>query len=335
MSIRLLAFCAASILFGAAAFAQSGAADLQCRDVMFTPSVASVDDAQLHATVCSSRPLADGLPVQILLHGGAYDHRYWDWPHDPERYSYVLAAVRRGYVTVNLDRLGYGASTRPDGRRLTFEMGAEAVIGVILALEDGDLGMQPGPIILNGHSMGGIVAEHVAARHEGIAALIVSGLPNIPAGHHDDDDRQGGPPRGDGPPFVPAVSDPRFATEPWAEGYMTTAPGVRTRLFHAEGMVDPEIAELEEAWKDTLSQAELTSVMSGGSHRPAFTGPALYVLGRHDAIACQGQDCAARFAGTDWHLIVDGAGHSLNLSLAAPTFFDATFDWLQAQGLAP
>ena len=319
-------------------FAQASETEMTCRDVRFTPDVVGVANAELHAEVCSSRPLVDGMPVQILLHGGAYDNRYWNLPYQPERYSYVLAATREGYVTVNLDRLGYGNSSRPDGRSLTFEQGAEAVLGVVTAIENGTIGFRPGAIILNGHSMGGIVAEHVAGRHERIAALIVSGLANTPqdqADDSDEDDQNGGPPQGEGPPFIPATADPRFSAEPWADGYMTTAPGVRTRLFHAEGTIEPRMVELEEELTGTLSSAELSSVMSGGSDRPAFSGPTLYVLGRYDAIACQGQDCNDRFAGNDWHLIIDGAGHSLNLSLAAPVFFDATFAWLAENNLAP
>jgi pimeloyl-ACP methyl ester carboxylesterase len=332
MTLRLLP--CACLALSALIAAPSDADDLPCRDISFTPHVAGVPDASLWASVCLPQSHGDGVPVQLLLHGGAYDHRYWDWPYRPERYSYVRAAIGRGYVTVNLDRLGYGASTRPDGRHLTFEQGAEAVIGVIAAIEDGALGLLPGPIILNGHSMGGIVAEHVAGRHPGIAALIVSGLANTPD-DVDGDDQDGGPPPGDDPPFLPATSDPRFASAPWAEGYMTTAPGARIRLFHADGTIDPAMEELEEAHKDTLSRAELAAVMTDGSDRPPFAGPALYVLGRFDAIACQGQDCRERFAGTERHLIIDGAGHSLNLSLAAPAFFDATLDWLTDRGLAP
>ncbi len=61
----------------------------------------------------------------------------------------------------------------------------------------------------------------------------------------------------------------------------------------------------------------------------------LYILGRHDMIACSGKDCKVRFEGNKLHEIVDGAGHSVTLSLAAGTFFELTFDWLEKQGLAP
>ncbi len=116
---------------------------------------------------------------------------------------------------------------------------------------------------------------------------------------------------------------------------MTTVPNLRPMIFHAPGTIEAPLAALEEELRDTIANAELRAVMSGGTDRPAFSGPSVYYLGQFDRIACEGQDCAERFAGTDWHIIVPNAGHSLNLSRAAPAFFEATFDWLDANGLAP
>lgn len=306
-----------------------------CFETEFEVSLTEVPAAVLYGEVCGPAAELDGVPVQILLHGGAYDHRYWDPSFRPELYSYVAAATERGYVTVNLDRLGYGQSTRPEGRVLTFELGAEALNRVIDAIEGGELGFEPGPIILNGHSMGGIVAEHVAGGDTRIAGLIVSGLANTPVGQDDDDgDEDGGPPAA-ATAFVPATMDPRFAETDWADGYMVTAPGVRTQIFHAPGAIEEGIKNLEEELSETVAFGELLSVMRGGDQIPQFDGPALYVLGRYDVIACEGQDCQERFAGTDWHEIVEGAGHSINLSNGAGAFFELTFEWLEGQGLAP
>jgi hypothetical protein len=44
--------------------------------------------------------------LQILVHGAGYDHRYWDWPADADRYSYVEWAASRGIATLNVDRIG-------------------------------------------------------------------------------------------------------------------------------------------------------------------------------------------------------------------------------------
>lgn len=309
------------------------AATAACTAHVFDVDVAPFGAVSLAADLCGLDRAPAPAVVQILLHGGAYDRRYWALPRVTPEASYTAAATARGYVTVNLDRLGYGASTRPDGTALTFARGAAAVSAVVDQIAAGALGHAPRAIVLNGHSMGGIVAEIVAAENDHVAALIVSGLANTPdAAETEAED--GGPPPG-GPPFIPATEDPRFAKAAWADGYMTTAPGRRLMLFHAPGTIDEDVPALEETLRDTIAGAELRSVLSGQTDRPDFDGPSVHFLGQYDAIACAGQDCSTRFAGTDWHVIIPDAGHSLNLSRAAPVFFAATFDWLAARGLAP
>lgn len=39
-------------------------------------------------------------PLQVLLHGGTYDHKYWDWPSDSLQPSYVRAMTEAGYATL-------------------------------------------------------------------------------------------------------------------------------------------------------------------------------------------------------------------------------------------
>src|SRR6266542_2068842 len=57
--------------------------------------------------------------LQILVHGASYDHRYWDWPVQPEIYSYVSWATARGVATLNIDRVGSGMSSKPAGAENT------------------------------------------------------------------------------------------------------------------------------------------------------------------------------------------------------------------------
>lgn len=324
---------AAIVILGTVADAKDVHAD--CAPRVFEVELAQSDPVSLAAEICWPDAATEKPVVQVLLHGGAYDRRYWDPPAGNARYSYRAAANARGYVTVNLDRLGYGKSTRPDGSHLTFDLGAEAVGEVLEQIATGGLGRDVGAIVLNGHSMGGIVGEIVAGSSAHVAALVVSGLANS-ADHTgpDSEDVDDGPPAGINP-FIPASQDARFTGEAWADHYMTTAPGVRPMIFHADGTFEDQIPGLEEELRDTIAVAELRAVMSGRQARPDFAGPSVYFLGQHDAIACEGQDCGERFAGTDRHVIVPGAGHSINLSLAAPAFFDLTFAWLEAQGLAP
>ncbi|MGY6657083.1 alpha/beta hydrolase [Amycolatopsis sp. TRM77291] len=254
---------------------------------------------------CVRGELTPRTPVQVLLHGGTYDRDYWDWPYQPRRYSYVDSATRAGYATLNLDRLGYGRSSRPDPATLDFEAGGEAVHQVVRQLRP-----RFRTIVLNGHSMGGLVAERAAGRG-GVDAVIVSGIPR---------DRPGARAEA-ASPFHPAELDPKFAGKPWARGYLTTVPGTRARTFHHPGTYDPAIIPVEEALKDTLASAELRSVGPGAANRSAPKVPTAYVLGEHDTLVCGSGDCGA-------DEIVRGSGHSINTSLTAQAFYRWTFTWL-------
>ncbi|SPQ25745.1 5462d2cc-03d4-4597-83d1-91a8153b4de2 [Thermothielavioides terrestris] len=52
--------------------------------------------------------------LQIATPGLGFDKRYWDVELKPEEYSYVDAAVSKGYSILTYDRLGTGKSQKPD-----------------------------------------------------------------------------------------------------------------------------------------------------------------------------------------------------------------------------
>jgi alpha-beta hydrolase superfamily lysophospholipase len=63
------------------------------------------------------RPPAPAARWQVLMHGGTYDHRYWDAPAiDGIPYSYAREMAGRGYSVLAVDQLGAG---RAPGRRAT------------------------------------------------------------------------------------------------------------------------------------------------------------------------------------------------------------------------
>ena len=62
-----------------------------------------------------------GRTIQVLVPGYTYGRSYWDFPHRPEEFSYVRAAVRSGYATLALDRIGTGASSRPPASILSID----------------------------------------------------------------------------------------------------------------------------------------------------------------------------------------------------------------------
>ncbi|WP_437964192.1 alpha/beta hydrolase [Sorangium sp. So ce260] len=295
--------------------------------------------------LCAREQLTSDTPIQILLHGGTYDHVYWDWPYQPETYSYVEHATRRGFATLNVDRLGYGKSDRPDPYALGFPAAGHVTRQLVQYLRRGALRVRFETVVLNGHSMGGITAEHAASEGAGVDAVIISGIaPDRPEPEPEAETETEGPmdpDAGEDPfyPFYPAEQDPKFAGEAWPSGYLTTRPDTRAAIFLHEGTYEPAIVALEESLKDTLTVAELSAVRSGpdsSAPAPDVEAPVLHVLGRHDAIACgaAGGDCAAGPAAEDADYIVPDSGHSINVSKGAPLFYERTFAWLAERGIS-
>jgi alpha-beta hydrolase superfamily lysophospholipase len=72
----------------------------------------------------------DGRVLQVLVSGSGYGSVYWDFPYEPDTYSYVRAALRAGYAVFNFDRLGYGRSDHPFGLLLNVDRHADALAQV-------------------------------------------------------------------------------------------------------------------------------------------------------------------------------------------------------------
>ena len=114
----------------------------------------------------------------VALHGGGYSAGYWDHPLDPAASLHTLGPAL-GYRVVAIDRPGYGASHGLTGDRVRADRQAEIVLGLIDTLRaDSDTGAA---VFLIGHSMGAVLALHMAAtaRPGAIAAVDISGLPFV------------------------------------------------------------------------------------------------------------------------------------------------------------
>nr|WP_246100084.1 alpha/beta hydrolase [Stackebrandtia endophytica] len=98
---------------------------------------------------CSGSFVSDG-PVVILLHGGGDDLTAM------ADFQTALSADNR---VCSYDRLGAGASDQPDGPQDYAAIGA-TLTGVIDAVSGGE------PVVLVGHSMGGLIAARYAPDHQ-------------------------------------------------------------------------------------------------------------------------------------------------------------------------
>lgn len=313
-----------------------------CKDLSFPVRQFEGDQnvQQVFGQFCSRGEIDESTPVQVLIHGGSYNHAYWDWPYESDKYSYVAAATQQGYATLNIDRLGYGRSDRPLPVTLDFRVAGYVTHQLVQYLRAGAVGPQFQKVILNGHSMGGLTAQREASAYKDVDGVIVTGVGHnfAPKGIAQVADK-----------FYPADLDSRFQGK-IPPGYLTTLPGNRADTFVRPGDYDPGIEPVEEQLKDTLSPTELTGITTDSYDASITRGieaPVLYALGQHDLIWCPTtEDCntdpqfaaEGSFYGPEAEYtsyVVPDSSHSVNVTKSAPQFYQETFRWLDDKGLAP
>jgi pimeloyl-ACP methyl ester carboxylesterase len=106
---------------------------------------------------CSGSIVTDE-PTVLLMHGGG---------DDVTAMADFQEAIGADNRVCSYDRLGAGASDRPDGPQ-DYEAVGETLTGVIDAVAGGD------PVVLVGHSMGGLLAARYAPEHpDEVAGLVL------------------------------------------------------------------------------------------------------------------------------------------------------------------
>lgn len=124
--------------------------------------------------------------IQVLTHGAALDHSYWDFGPG---YSYQHAAAAAGLATLSYDRLGIGKSDIPNPLTEVNTMSAlEILHGLNTMVRSGGLGHSYSKIIGVGHSLGSGLTQTIPAKYPSdFDAIILTGfvsspLPTITAG---------------------------------------------------------------------------------------------------------------------------------------------------------
>lgn len=312
------------------------AAPLLCNDVALDVTLApsETDVYQVFGTLCSTGSAA-GKTVQVLLHGSTYARYYWDFPYQPQHYSYVRKATQRGYATFNLDRIGNGASDRPDGTLVDLDANAFVVHQVVEALRAGDVGGTAfDKVIVVGHSMGSFTALNYAGTYTGEAdGVILTGFMHdinfdfvnnvlVPA-------------------LYPADFDPKFAGQFPAFDYLTTVPGQRGVFYYAPN-ADPTVVAVDESLKETTTVGELDTGPAIVFDPISFQveGPVQVVIGEFDYLFCGNLvDCSdpaavASYEAGFWSsaacqetAVIGDAGHDLNLQTNAGSAFAKMLHW--------
>ncbi|WP_454763609.1 alpha/beta hydrolase [Cupriavidus campinensis] len=291
----------------------------------------SEERTELHGELATTQDITANTTVQVLVAGGSNNGIYWDWPMNPEVHSYVRYATKMGFVTLNLDRPGYGKSDRPNPELMDFATQGYMVGQVIDQLKQGALGHKFSKIVLNGHSMGGMVAWHCASKHHGADAVIVSGV-----GHNLSEEAMR---------IVRAAVQPIENHPGYGRG-MGWEPGYFARTMSSkvpESAVDLFTLLLQ----DTVMIAELNT-MERDSKDYSITEnirvPVLFALGQYDKRWCvSAGECSldpvflneSKYYSPEidfTSFIVPQAGHLINKDPGAPIFFQAVSEWLQKRG---
>ncbi|GAA2360377.1 alpha/beta fold hydrolase [Nonomuraea africana] len=172
-------------------------------------------------------------PALVLLHGRTADHNHWN--------LFTRRFAARFHV-IAPDLRGHGASARPAHYALP-DM-AEDIVALL-----GALGVEQAVLI--GHSLGGVVAYHLAMNHPERVSLLVLEDPPAPVPH-------ARPPLQDDTPMM--VETERQIVDPdpaWAEGLKrVTAP----TLVLAGG---PSSHVIAEPLADLIPGAKLVTIPVG------------------------------------------------------------------------
>jgi alpha-beta hydrolase superfamily lysophospholipase len=303
------------------------------RQQISVPLVVRGHRLEITGTLCWKNPL-NGRTIQVLVPGYTYSHRYWDFPHRPDKYSYVRAAVEAGYATLALDRIGTGSSSHPPAPILTLDVHVAALAAVVTALRDGHVAdTASNRIVTVGHSLGSaIVAAHAVSAALGMGVepvdgSILTGFSHLPL-------------PGTSLFFIIATWPVRTAQsgERLPAGYRTTIPGMR-RALYAPGPVERDVLVADERLKETtVNVREVVGHSLPLVYRTRILGgPLLIITGSRDTVVC-GRPAWLRlerrfFAPqADVSIIsMRGFGHCLNTSPQATQAFSSMIEWCHSR----
>ncbi len=276
--------------------------------------------------------------VTLYVHGLGFGEWFWRFEAVPG-YDFSRLQARAGHTSVVIDRLGYDASGRPEGRNGTCLGGqADVVHQIVQQLRAGSYAVEGGKAVrfkrvaLAGHSAGAEISNIAAYSFRDVDALVAmafsySNLPRaqIALGPTRELCVRGGEPSDPGGP-----SGYSFYGQPAAADFQSimfanaAAPVVQAALPFRNR--DP--------CGDVLSI--IPALLQQGRMLKAVKVPVLVLCGRNDAlyspIACDQQlDRYTRSRDTSLALVAK-AGHALTLQRSARSFRRKLSRWLARRG---
>ncbi|MGB7798129.1 MAG: alpha/beta hydrolase [Pseudonocardiaceae bacterium] len=335
--------CLSLLSGGLAAPPAAASSAVRCADIDLPVSVPTPHET-VHGQLClpaGSTPRT----VQLLVHGGPYNRLYWDFPYQPEHYSYQRDMASHGYATFAIDRLGAGQSTKPLSVTLPDNVEAASIHQVIGHLRAGRVcGVHFDRVILVGHSLGSGVVVREAATYHDVDGVILSGMTHLVSAVT--------VAKIFTMSVYPVTLDPQLHKNGGDPGYITTIPGRRGPLFYSAGDADPQVIATDEATKDQVSALGVGTIILFDFLGPTSRGinvPVLLAVGEKDVIFCGfvARDCSSAEALRKGEApyfspaaelstyVLPGSGHSIALHKNAGEYREATRAWLRARFDSP
>ncbi len=225
--------------------------------------------------------------------------RYWDVELRPDEYSYVDAAVKKGYSILTYDRLGTGKSEKPDAYDIVqIPTEVEILAGLTKLARNGKLIssskvlsttssskaatshflFQPSRVVQVGHSFGSFLIAAMLARYGNLTDgailtgfLLTKGLYTIDVLHYDHE-------------FARQHDPSRFGEYPSGYFVLTTESCLQ-KLFFRKGAFEQELLTYTERMKQPEAVGEYASEgTSPLSPALEFRGPVQVSL---DGVSCQ------------------------------------------------
>jgi pimeloyl-ACP methyl ester carboxylesterase len=282
---------------------------------------------QVTGNLCS-RGNPSGKTIQVLVHGFTLSQTYWDFPYQPERYSYVDAQTKAGYATLSLDRIGVGKSDFPPAEEVTIESNAYVLSQVLRQLRAGNVQQYQFPkVILVGHSLGSIVSTVAAAKYGLVDGVVLTGMLHT----YDEESITSFMSS-----IVPAEQDPVFADANLPPGYVTIPLEAR-KIFYNLANTDPNIYAIDNMTKGTGTIGDLM-ILDAISLTTKIKVPVLLVMGEKDKLFCNTALPCTNSSILDREnsffttvkleaYSLPNAGHNINYDLNAQDYFKAVKNW--------
>jgi len=282
-------------------------------------------------TLCWTGDL-DGKTLAVTVSGAGYGSVYWDFPYQPDIYSFARAALNRQLATFNFDRLGIGRSDRPFGMLLGVDNQAYVLAQIIEALKGKH---RFGAIVTLGHSFGSTISlAHALNYPQHVDGLVLTGFV-----HNSNPDfslamRDGVDLAAFKGPFAGVLVDPT---------YIISKANSRSRIFYTPDNTDPLVIEIDELNRQTTTIGEVVSMPTYFKDQSKqLTIPVFTLVGENDFVVCGGKvHCTDHDAIIAWEgqffppaachemSVLDDTNHNANLHLNAPASFQLMLDWIE------